>query len=108
MLRLPSIDILRARTAEDLHAALDHMRAPAQNAIFVTYRGDIGYRVGGTGVERAANGLEVQDALPSECEEPERHERRAGEERPAVKPRFGLRSDRPVNGNASQQRDVGR
>jgi penicillin amidase len=66
MLRLPSIDILRARTAEDLHAALDHMRAPAQNAIFVTHRGDIGYRVGGTGVVRAATGLEVQDALVGE------------------------------------------
>lgn len=62
MLRLP-LGVNRAKSWQELNAALDDMRLPAQNVVMVDYLGNIGYRASGTGVKRQVTGRLPQPAL---------------------------------------------
>lgn len=66
MLRLPTMALPRAQSVEALNRALDDMRTPAQNVVFVDGEGNMGYRVSGTGVLRKMTGRVPQDAVAGE------------------------------------------
>lgn len=77
MLRLPS-KLARAKDWTELNAALDDMKAPAQNVLMVDRAGNLGYRASGTGVKRRLDGQVPQPAIAGEW---------AGFEPPGARPR---------------------
>lgn len=62
MLRLP-YGIARSKNWDELNAALDQMKAPAQNVLMIDRAGNIGYRASGTGIVKAADGQVPQPAI---------------------------------------------
>ncbi|MCA9551279.1 MAG: penicillin acylase family protein [Myxococcales bacterium] len=65
ILRLP-LGVNFASSIEELQAAFDEMRVPAQNVVMVDHLGNIAYRTSGTGIVRLVTGRLPQDALQGE------------------------------------------
>lgn len=65
ILRLP-LGVNFATSLDELNAALDDMRVPAQNVVMVDHLGNIAYRASGTGPRRVVTGRLPQDALQGE------------------------------------------
>ncbi|MFO0722550.1 MAG: penicillin acylase family protein [Myxococcota bacterium] len=65
MLRLPA-GLVSAKNAEELNAALDGMRAPAQNVVYADVEGNVGYRTSGTTIHRRISGRVPAFALDGE------------------------------------------
>lgn len=66
MLRLPSEALDRSRNWDEFNQAIDQMRTPSQNVVFMDRQGAIGYRTSGTGVMRRIDGR-----LPMEADQGE-------------------------------------
>lgn len=64
-LRFP-VDLSRARSWEEMNAALDGMKVPAQNVLVVDRVGNMGYRASGTGIVRRVGGQTPQPAISGE------------------------------------------
>lgn len=56
----------RAKSFEEMNAALDDFRVPAQNVVMVDRAGNVGYRTSGTGVQRKISGRRPQRAIDGE------------------------------------------
>ncbi|MCK6547146.1 penicillin acylase family protein [Myxococcota bacterium] len=65
MLRFPA-SLNRAKSWEELNAAIDAFTVPAQNVVVADRAGNIGYRASGTTVLRKVSGFRPQDALDGE------------------------------------------
>lgn len=62
-LAVPSFDTNRAKSWDEMMAALDGMRVPAQNVLVVDRLGNMGYRASGTGIVRSKSGRFPRSAL---------------------------------------------
>jgi len=65
-LRLPVVKLNRAQNWEELNSAIDGLRVPAQNVLMADGKGNIGYRVSGSGVLRKITGRIVQPGTTGE------------------------------------------
>ena len=61
-LRLPSLKFAQAKTIDQFDAAVDSFTAPSQNVVFMDDKGNMGYRMSGTGVVRRVTGKVPQPA----------------------------------------------
>jgi penicillin G amidase len=61
-----SVNLNRAKSIDEMNAALDKMRIPAQNVVIADRTGDLAYRTSGTGVIRKVNGDKPQPAIEGE------------------------------------------
>lgn len=62
MLRLPTVQFMKTTDVADFDRAVDSMVIPSQNVLVMDHKGDMGYRMSGTGVKRQANGRIPQPA----------------------------------------------
>ncbi len=83
-LRLPSAQLNRSTDWNSFNKALDEMRIPAQNTVYMDNQGNLGYRASGVGIKRKVSGMWVQPAGVGDWE---------GVESPDERPRLYLPAD---------------
>ena len=66
MIRMPSMRLASAKDWTEFNAAIDEMRIPSQNVLFMDRKGNMGYRNSGTGVLRKQPGRFPLPAIEGE------------------------------------------
>jgi penicillin G amidase len=65
-LRLPILEVNQARSWEEMNKALDKSLSPAQSVLVADNRGNVGYRMSGSGVRRKIEALTAVPAIEGE------------------------------------------